>query len=129
MIGAVPREFCGPNLPEVGIDPDDISGTAPRRDRQDPVSPVELSELVGNLIMVVNRMGQFDAGRSHIPYRDSYAAGDLALDVEIPLHLVAARRIGLNPRCLQGSRAEQVECGAGEKGDNCGPVPSSVPSL
>src|SRR5262245_32574769 len=61
-------------------------------------------------------MGQMNPGRPDVSHGKSHARGELALNVEVPLHLIAARRIGLNARSLKRAQAKQIKRAARKAG-------------
>src|SRR6266853_1691777 len=54
-------------------------------------------------------MGQMNASRADVSHSECHTAGELALNIEIPLHFVAARRIGFNARGLERAQAKQIK--------------------
>src|SRR6185295_12436827 len=96
----------GSDLSKVGVDPLNQSQSISRRNGERPVSTVELCRLAGDLTIVVDGVSDLHADGSDVAYRKSHRVRKLALDVQVPLDLVAARWIRFNARGLQRIHAQ-----------------------
>src|SRR5258707_14935966 len=125
MIRSMPKEIGTSDMAKVRINPLKLRKTVTPRDRENIVDTIPIHQRIRHLIVVINGVGQMNANRSDVAHRQGNASGELPLNIEIPLHFVAARRIRLDTRGLEGAQAEQIKRPArkaGGRGISYGPL-------
>ncbi len=97
------------DLPKVRVNSLDLR--ARRRDRKDKgvQGRIKRHERSRHLIGVLADMSQVHTSRSDVAHRQGQAPGELALDIQIPLHPVIATGIEFNVYPTERAGSEQLE--------------------
>src|ERR1043166_8417707 len=102
----MPRKVRASNLPEVRINPLNLLKIIAGGNREYIVRIDDLHKRRGYLVVVIVGVREMHTRRTDITYRQCHTPCELSLNIEVPLHFIAARGIRFNARGLQRARAE-----------------------
>src|SRR6266403_3236664 len=109
MITTMSTPLGGSDLPKVRVD--FLGLRTRRRDGEDEgiQCRIKRHQRSRHLIVVLDEVSQAHRGRSDVTQRQGQAPGELALDIQIPLHPVTATRIEFNMGGSERVWNEQLE--------------------